>query len=78
MPFGYRCQHLIIEKLPGTPEATWCAAYEFRHDGMPILLFGRNGSIVGTGKCWKGSQKETEAIMELGVGRGCSLTPEED
>jgi len=78
MPYGLRCQHLIVMGDPGQPMVTECAVYHsLRYDGMPILLFDRDGRLAGESKCWKGSPKEDEGIIELGIGKGCSLRIEE-
>ncbi len=73
LPFGYRCINLIISKPLGEPQATKCAVYSHRWDGMPIMLLDTEGNIVGHSKCHKGCPMEIEAILEKGIGRGCSM-----
>lgn len=69
----WRCTNLVGEDL-GQPMATSCSKYSDRYDGMPIELEDPNGHRI-KGTCRKNSPAETVAIMENGVGKGCSLTP---
>ncbi len=69
----WRCANLIGEDI-GQPMATSCSKYSERFDGMPIDLEDPNGNRI-KGICRKDSMAETVAIIENGVGKGCSLTP---
>jgi hypothetical protein len=40
---------------------------------MPIVMFTPEGRIGKDAACAKDSQKETDAILERGIGKGCSL-----
>lgn len=72
-PHGLRCCNLIEIKTPGQPMATQCAIYNSRYDGMPILLFDKEGRVSGTGYCSKDSIHEVQGILQWGIGKGCSL-----
>ena len=73
---GFRCANLIITGEIGDPEATKCAVYDIRYDGMPIIMIDGNGNSKIGGKCWYRSDRETLEILDSGIGKGCSLTPE--
>lgn len=72
---GFRCLNLVGPKplnpvLQGGP--TTCAVYDKRYDKMPIILVNDEGLMV-RGTCGKDSPAETRAIIERGIGQGCSL-----
>jgi len=69
----WRCGYLMGKDI-GQPNATSCSRYTERYDGMPIELLGPNGKVMA-GTCRKDSVSETVAIVENGVGKGCSLIP---
>lgn len=74
---GFRCLNLI-NAPPGPivpailPGPTTCAVYDRRYDGMPIVLMDDKGHAIGA-TCGKGSLEEDMAIVERGVGKGCSM-----
>lgn len=74
---GFRCLNLIGAP-PGPivpailPGPTACAAYDHRYDGMPIVLMDDKGRVVSA-RCGKGSLSEDMAIVERGIGKGCSM-----
>jgi len=72
----YKCSNLAVTKQLGKPEATTCKVHNTRYDQMPIILgvnIGCCGTIVMASTCAKDSDAETKAIVEKGIGRGCSL-----
>jgi len=70
---GAKCLNLEVVKAPGRPDATHCRVYDKRYNGMPIVLqHAASGSIRG-GVCSLNSSAETLAIIETGLGKGCSL-----
>jgi len=70
-----RCEHLAASAIVGTPGATECRVYAARYDGLPIWLTDlRTGQPRLRSHCAKGSPAETQAILERGIGQGCSLT----
>lgn len=75
------CEHLRAIVRPvsgaaplGAPEASRCAVYEQRVDGMAITLMDGGGVCRMVGVCGKDSAIEGERILARGIGRGCSLT----
>jgi hypothetical protein len=68
-----RCEHLLGVRPIGTPQATVCAVYAGRHDGLPIRMVGSSGAVARAGLCAKDSPAEAFCILARGVGRGCSL-----
>lgn len=80
------CEHLRVYlsggvPLPvGHPEATKCAVYERRVDGMPIKMLDATGTARMEGQCRQNHWLEDERILVRGLGKGCSLrlaTPED-
>jgi len=72
---GFRCLNLVgpYPLSPTTQSGpTTCAVYDTRYDGMPIVKMNEEGLIIG-GTCGKNSTAEKLAIIEKGIGRGCSL-----
>src|SRR3990167_5311528 len=68
------CEHLIITKPLGEPEATSCAVYGQRFDRMPIRWVDPLSRVpIALATCWKDSPDETAAIIASGLGHGCSL-----
>jgi len=57
----------------GLRGATMCAVYKTRYDGMPINLIEPHSRLGVTGRCGLNSREEDNAILERGIGRGCSL-----
>ena len=68
-----RCEHLIVGKRIGEPEATRCGKYKERYDRMPIRVLDHKGRMVYDSVCFTGSYEETVEICKRGIGRGCSL-----
>jgi len=73
---GFKCLNLEVVKAPGQPDATRCRVYAERYDGMPIVMQQRGTAAIRGGVCRKDSFEETMAIIEVGIGRGCSLKVE--
>lgn len=69
-----RCENLILTGTPGEPMASACSIYTTRYPGMPILMFDKQGRIGAEMMCGVGMPAETDAILERGIGKGCSLT----
>lgn len=70
-----RCEHLEVSGSIGQPWASRCRAYRTRYDGMPIHLNDiRTGRRVERSICAKNSLAETDAILDRGIERGCSLS----
>lgn len=67
----YRCMDLVQAGRIGQPYATACTAYEQRYDRMPIVLRAESGKRIH-GWCGKNSIEETRAIVQRGIGKGCS------
>ena len=75
---SYVCANLEVVGPLGTPFATRCKVYAERVDGMLIVgVEPVTGAIVGTGFCYLNSRQEDLAIINKGIGRGCSLTLKE-
>lgn len=78
-PMRLSCEHLRVYLsggvlLPlGHPQATTCAVYEQRVDGMPIKMLDATGTPRMEGECRKNHWLEDERILARGVGKGCSL-----
>lgn len=78
---GHRlvCEYLKAE-VPvqplGAPMASRCGAYEYRSHLRPIQIRMRDahGTVRLVGQCFKDTWQEDHAIVERGMGRGCSLT----
>ena len=68
-----RCINLIMTGKPGEPMATKCAVYATRYSGMPILLLDAAGRIVAQAACGKDDVNDARAIIQRGLGKGCSL-----
>ncbi len=75
---GLRCQNLIITGRLGEPMATACAIHASRWNGMPITMFDAEGRAVLVASCHQNDDKEVTAIVDRGIGHGCSLILEED
>ena len=76
-----RCENLEVHGSIGQPWVSRCRAYQTRYDGMPIQLYDiRTGRLIRNSICAHNSRAETEAILDRGIGRGCSLsvTKEDD
>jgi len=70
---GAKCLNLEVISTPGQPNATRCRVYNKRYDGMPIVLqHQESGELIG-GVCRLDSIDETLAIINSGIGKGCSL-----
>lgn len=71
------CEHLRYDDVAaveaGSDQASWCAKYTERYDGMPVAMKLVDGTVVDTYCCWIGSLGETRAIVARGIGCGCSL-----
>lgn len=72
------CEHLRYERLDdvraGVEQASWCARYADRTDGMPVSMLVVDGSVVlEVFRCYVNSANETRTIIERGLGSGCSL-----
>lgn len=67
-----RCANLVVAGKLGEPEATRCAAYAWRFEGMPIYGVDALGSVEGISRCRKDSENETRVVRQW-IGRGCSL-----
>ena len=75
----WHCGNLIRLGPISHPFATLCAVYDQRVDAMPIEpLDDETGRVIGTALCFLNSRTEDLAIIEKGVGRGCSLTIKPD
>lgn len=72
-----RCKNLVVRTIVGKPDATRCAVYDRRFDGMEIEMLDAAGNLKSIAICAKGSAEEDLVIFEHGIGRGCSLTIEE-
>lgn len=72
---GLRCIHLIVKPglKVGEAGATYCRVYASRFDRMLIPMVNTDGVIVDIKTCGKDSRAEAEAIVERGIGKGCSL-----
>lgn len=53
--------------------ATRCGLYPIRYNGMPIVLRDESRRLVAEKFCGKDSPEETQAIIEKGIGKGCSM-----
>lgn len=71
----FKCGYLKLYKgkQPGEPMAGECMLHSLRTDGMPIPLLDQLGHVRGETTCHKNTWLETEAIIEKGIGKGCSL-----
>lgn len=73
------CEHLRAtihggRALPlGSPDASYCAVYERRVDGMEIKMLDHTGTPRMIGQCRKNHWLEDERIIARGLGKGCSL-----
>jgi hypothetical protein len=73
------CEHLRARldgghaKPLGAPDASYCAVYERRVDGMPIRMLDHTGTPRMVGQCRKHHWLEDERIIARGLGKGCSL-----
>lgn len=73
------CENLAYESpesvISGTPESTICRKYEERYNRMPIKMLYPDGTEAEVEQhyCWVGSKNELKAIMDRGIGFGCSL-----
>jgi len=73
------CEHLRAKihggrVLPlGSPDASACAVYERRVDGMEIKMLDHTGTPRMIGQCRKNHWLEDERIIARGLGKGCSL-----
>lgn len=76
-----RCFYLEITNTPGTPLATRCTIYDKRIPDMPIPMIDYFGNTVKIGNCafskFNMHPDEKQAILERGIGKGCSLRVEE-
>jgi hypothetical protein len=73
------CEYLVAEfpvQPLGTPMASRCRAYEYRHPSRPleIRMLDAQGAAKLVGRCFKDTWQEDHAIAERGIGKGCSLT----
>ncbi len=64
-----RCINLEIMAI-GT---TRCRLYQERYNGMPIVLVSPDNIVTHVGICGKDSIYEDRAIIQKGIGKGCSL-----
>ncbi len=73
------CEYLVAE-IPvqplGTPMASRCRAYEYRHRLRPlrIRLLDGHGVMRREAQCFKDTWQEDYVIADRGLGKGCSLT----
>lgn len=60
----------------GTSLASQCRVYESRDRRWPLRIRLKDGAgvVQRTGRCFKDTWQEDQAIAERGIGRGCSLT----
>ena len=71
----WRCANLKMVGPMGEPYATMCEVYTERYDAMPITgVDMETGAVIGWGHCYLNSRTEDLAIIQKGVGKGCSLT----
>jgi len=58
--------------------ATACAVYGARVSEMPVVMVDAEARPVTVMVCGHNDPLETQAIVERGFGKGCSLTLVED
>ena len=69
-----RCENLEVSGELGQPMASRCRVYGQRVDGMPIRMLDAEGQVGRDDMvCGKESLQETLAILERGIGNGCSM-----
>lgn len=69
-----RCHNLRITGVLGTPGATTCMVYGARYAGMPVMLVSPENVVISLGECNHGDEEaDNQAILEKGIGKGCSL-----
>ena len=69
----YTCENLVIVSRVGEPQATYCRVYADRVADMPITMYSPDGAQIER-VCALGSQEESLAILDRGIGAGCSMT----
>jgi len=69
---AYKCEHLEVLNIPGTPMATRCTVHDKRYTDMPILLVGPRGEIKH-GFCLHDSAAEEMELTKLIRQGRCSL-----
>lgn len=74
---NYRCEFLVVTARLGRPNATRCAKYATRYEGMPIRAVDSRGKVRAHGVCRKDSADETK-VIEQWIGHGCSLKRKDD
>ena len=69
-----RCINLANNFATGMPFATVCTVYRTRYDGMPITIHDVAEPRFSLNSiCSLNSESETKAIIENGIGKGCSM-----
>jgi hypothetical protein len=70
-----RCIFLAHRMFTGFPGATTCQKYAERRPGMRITLHDvADARFAVEATCGApGTEQETQAILDHGIGRGCSL-----
>lgn len=75
-PDGFRCENLLVVGNLGAPDATVCAVYGTRTNGMAITMIRRKTGERRASTCYMDSLEERAAIVLKGLGKGCSLVPD--
>ena len=68
-----RCEYLEVIGEIGQPEATRCRVWPVKYNRMPIRMLNKDGQAVEESVCYVESLDEKMAILERGIGKGCSL-----
>lgn len=69
-----RCENLVLNRdVNGINPPTYCKVYKDRYNRMPINMVSLDGKVVIPAWCAKDDPEETWAIVERGMGKGCSL-----
>lgn len=67
------CDYLVRIKKLGESEATLCLMYHSRSHRMPITMTNAQGDSIRWHCAANGTNEETRAIIQRGIGQGCSL-----
>jgi len=69
----FRCTNLQVTNIIGLPKASFCRVYKQRYDGMRIVMQDPSTGLAVDGTCALNTEEETKAVIDRGIGRGCSL-----
>lgn len=58
----FRCQNLLVTGSVGQPDATSCAVYHLRSDGMPIVMRSLDGEFAYASQCLATYPRPKDAI----------------